>query len=474
MAVLPFSTIGDGEQYFADGITEAVTTELGRVGGLRVIASNSTFAYRDRTAFRDIARDLGVGLVVRGSVQRAGGMVRIDVSLVDARDDTVLWSERYNRELTDVLTVQDEISRQIATTLAQTFAAESTAKPASLATTNPAAYDAYLRGLWHLRGRSSAAPSIGDWRDDRLAAIEELERAVALDGNFALARAVLASAYTQRFFYDSTDPVLEQQAFLEIQRSLAINPDQAEAHLARAQLTWILRNGFPHERAITDLRRALSINPNFAEAYVELGKIYYHIGLTDKAVDANEQAERLDPWADAPANRRVAALIDAGRLEEVRHELDRNGTRLQPLWRADALLAMGQPAEALRVLSASGSPKVGDSESGTSNPLLAVVYARLGRRPEAERIIAAAIPEAENETGLSHMHHEQFWIGSALGILGRHDEALRWLTKAVDEGYQSFPRFSTDQSLAPLKGHAGFAALLARLRQDRDRWQKTL
>ena len=122
--------VGGGDQYFADGITEAVTTELGRVGGLRVIASNSTFAYRDKTAFRDIARELGVGLVVRGSVQRAGGKVRIDVSLVDARDDTALWSERYSRELTDVLTVQDEISRQIANTLSRTLRRRATGEAA--------------------------------------------------------------------------------------------------------------------------------------------------------------------------------------------------------------------------------------------------------------------------------------------------------------------------------------------------------
>ena len=332
VAVLPFNTIGDGDQYFADGITEAVTTELGRVGGLRVIASASTFRYRDTTAFRDIARDLGVGLVVRGSVQRASAMVRIDVSLVDTRDDTALWSERYSRELTDVLTVQDDISRQIATTLAETFGAQPAAKLPSLATRNPDAYDAYLRGIWHLKGRSSTTPNMSDWSHERVAAIQELERAVAHDGNFALARAALASAYTQRFFYESTDPVLEQKAFLEIQRALAINPDQAEAHLARAQLTWNLRNRFPHERAITDLRRALSINPNLAEAYIELGKVYYHIGLTDKAVDANEQAQRLDPAAAAPANRRLHALIDAGRIEEVRHELDRNGARLLPLF----------------------------------------------------------------------------------------------------------------------------------------------
>ena len=256
--MLPFVPIGGGDQYFADGITEAVTTELGRVGGLRVITSNSAFAYRDKTAFRDIARELGVGLVVRGSVQRADGKVRIDVSLVDTRDDTALWSERYSRELTDVLTVQDEISRQIANTLSRTLGAAPPAKPPSLVTTHPDAYDAYLRGVWHLKGHSSASASGGDaWNPLSWQAIEELERAVAHDRNFALARAALASAYTQRFFYDATDPVIEQRAFVEIQRALAINPEQAEAYLARAQLTWNLRNGFPHERAITDLRRAL-------------------------------------------------------------------------------------------------------------------------------------------------------------------------------------------------------------------------
>ena len=408
-------------------------------------------------------------------MQRAGEMVRIDVSLIDTRDDTALWSERYSRELTNVLAVQDEISRQIATTLAKTFSVGPKAASPSLATTHPDAYDAYLRGIWHLKGRSSVTPNMADWSDERVAAIEELERAVAQDGDFALARAALASAYTQRFFYESADPVLEQKAYLEIQRALAINPNQAEAHLARAQLTWNLRNRFPHERVIADLRRVLSINPNLAEAYIELGKVYLHIGLTDKAVDANEQAQRLDPGAAAPVNRRVGALTDAGRLKEVRNELDRNGTRLTPLYHADALLAIGRPTEALQALSPSTPQKRSHLESDTNAAaLLAVVYARLGRQEDAERMIAAAIPAADNQTGLSHIHHGQFWIGSALAILGRYDEAVRWLTKAADEGYPSYPRFSTDQSLAPLKGHPGFEALLARLRQDRDRWQSKL
>ena len=106
--------------------------------------------------------------------------------------------------------------------------------------------------------------------------------------------------------------------------------------------------------------------------------------------------------------------------------------------------------------------------------ILALVHARLGRRGEAERMLARAMPPAENRTGLSHMHHAQFHIGAALASLDRHDEAVRCLTKAADEGYPSYPRFSTDESLKPLKGHPEFDALLTRLRNDWDRWQKSL
>ena len=185
--------------------------------------------------------------------------------------------------------------------------------------------------------------------------------------------------------------------------------------------------------------------------------------------------QRLDPSAVAPASRKVGALVDAGRLDEVRHELDRQAAvsrRFRALMRC---LRSGNRRRLCRRSCPQRQWRV-----GIRNPyigataLLAVVYARLGRREDAERVVAGAIPVAENVAGLSHMHHAQFYIGSALGVLGRYDEAVRWLTKAANEGYQSYPRFSTDQSLASLKGHAGFAALLERLRQDRDRWQKTL
>lgn len=474
VVVLPFNMIGEGDRYFADGITEAVTTELGRVGGLRIISSNTAFGYRNRTANREIASELGVGLVIHGSVQRAGEKVRIDVSLVNASNNTALWNNRYTPDATDVLALQDEIATQIATTLSNRFGARPNSKLPSRATQNSEAYDAYLRGLWHLRGRYSVNPNVRARAGDRRVAVQELERAVALDPNFALARAALASAYTQRFFYDATDRAFQQAASQEIEQALALDRDLAEAYLARAQLAWTAVNSFPHEPAIADLRRAVSINPNLAQAYIELEKVYYHIGLTNKAVDANESAYRLDPSQAGSSNRAFRALVDAGRVEEVRFELER-GRNVGAYARGEALIALGKLDEARQLLSSSRVTVSTDTDYDVGAlALLGVVHARLGDRENAERVIVAVLPTAENRTALSHVHHTQFNIGATLAWLGRHDEAVQWLTRAALEGYPSYPKFSSDQNLAPLKGHAGFVALLTRLRKDWDRWQKTL
>jgi len=473
VAVLPFNTIGGGGEYFAEGLTEALTTELGKMQGLRVIASNTAFAYRDRPTLREIVRELRVGLVVTGSVQRHDASIRINASLINTSDGTTLWSEHFSRQVADVLTVQNEISENIAGTLSKMVDLAPRAKSLP-PTRSPEAYDAYLRGLWHLRGRSSISPivqvRVSAWRS----AVEEFERAVVLDPEFALARAALASAYTQLFFYDSTERRFDEKAFLEIQRALAIDPNSPDAYLARAQLTWTARNRFPHEAAIKDLRRALALNANLADAHLELEKVYYHIGLTDKAIAAGEQVQRLDPSQALSSNRTFRALIDAGRLEQARLDVDRNGN-LGAYARGDALIAMGRLQDALQFLSRSKATLPVDAEYDIGAlALLGVVYARLDQPKQAERVLAMVIPAAENPTALSHIHHAQFHIGATLGLLGRKADAARWLTKAADEGYPSYPRFSTDQSLAPLKGYPAFEALLARLRNDWSLWQKSL
>ena len=372
-----------------------------------------------------------------------------------------------------MLTVQDDISRQIAITLSRTFGAAPTAKSPSLATTNADVYDAYLLGLWHLKARSSNTP--GDSARTRLvAAIEEL------NGPSLMIR-------TSRWRAPCS-PALTRSSFSTMTRSRTWNRrpfwrSRGRLRSTRIRPRRILRVRNSHGTCATDFPTRAPLPtfgapcrsiPTWPTRTSELGKVYLHVGQTDKAVEANDQGQQLDPSAVPPASRKVTALVDAGRLDEVRHELDRH-SRLTPISHGDALLryraTRGGCADA-RARSVNGERGLESVISAAA--LLAVVYARLGRREEAERVVDGAIPMAENLVGFSHVHHAQFYIGSALSVLGRHDEAVRWLTKAAAEGYASYPRFSTDQSLAPLKAHTGFTALLARLREDRDRWRKTL
>lgn len=465
MAVLPFTIIGAAEPYLADGVTEAVTRELGHIEGARVIASNAAFTYRGRTDdARAIGRELGVEVLVRGSLQRAGERLRVSASLINAADNTTLWSQHYDRSTDDILSVQDDISWQVAAMLAARIGAAAPTRPAHAPKTTPDAYDAYLRGISEMRGGPGQLAG----------AIRELKRAVALDPNFALARAKLASAYTQQFFYNASDPALEQEAFIEIQRALAINPDLAEAYLARAQLTWNLRNGFPHERAIADLHRAIKANPSLAEAHVELGKVYVHVGLIDKSIAANQEALRLDPRATAATQRLIAAWIDGGRTRELIDALGRD-----PQWparaRATAFLYLGRTKDAIDTIIPRGASMAALRKIEMNEiALLAHAYAREKRAADAQTALRLAIPLAANATGLSDTHHAQFEIACAYALLGNPDKAVEWVTKAANEGYPSYPRISTEPDLQSLSAHPGFIKLLERLRQDYERWRTSL
>jgi DNA-binding winged helix-turn-helix (wHTH) protein/TolB-like protein len=467
LAVLPFSAVAGGDEYIARAMTDGVARELGGITGLRVLSSGPSAGAGQAAA---ISPDGGVDVFVRGTVQRADATARLEVSLVDGNNGRALWSHRYDDRNTELAVIPREVALQVAATLSRRSRAPLAAPARANAATQAEAHHAYLRGLWQLKSLSTPDAIIAHRGARRLTAVRELERAVALDGTFAPAHAALASAYTQRVFYDAPDPTYEERAFIAIQRALALDPRLAEAYVARAQLTWSHRHRFPHDAAITDLKRAVSIDPGLSAAYAELGKIYYHLGLTDRALAANERAHQLDPAESTSISRRFRMLIDAGRLDLLTGELDRR-LNVGRYAHADALLALGEPEQARQVLAAAIGGASGDVAADTATvALLGVAQASLGQRVNAERTIRSVAGAAENVAGFSHMHHAQFHIGAALAVLGRHDEAVHWLTKAADEGYPSYPRYSTDKTLTSLKGHARFEALLRRLEQDWRRW----
>lgn len=480
VAVLSFSPLGTTEPWLAAALSEGVAAELGRSPGLAVLASASVAGIGDDAELARLAGELGATHAVRGSVQTEGETIRLQATLVDLASRRTLWAGHLDDESGARLATQAELARRTAWDLVERLGAGAgVERDETPATRDPRAYEAYLRGLAELSGRTAA----GVGPEQRLAATVQFELAVALDPGFAEAWARLGTVYAKRLYHDDPSPDLEARSFAAVQRALALDPELAEANLARAQLNWTLPRGFDHQRAVADLRRAIALHPSLAEAHAELCKVYFHVGLTERALAECDRALELDPLDRTALGRKVTVLADAGRDAEVAALLAERGDQLSPGIRAGMLIDVGRNDEALALLLGEGSGgRARDPEFGWPSPSRAaferiwasIALARLGRRAEAEALLARAEFTAETVAEESHLHHAYYYAGAAHALLGNRDEALRWLTRAADEGYPSYPRFANDGDLASLASEPRFVALLARLERDWRRWGREL
>jgi adenylate cyclase len=290
IAVLPFTNMsGDAEQeYFSDGISEDVITDLSKIGGLIVIARNSSFAYKGRSVdVRAVGRDLGVRSVLEGSIRRAGNRVRITAQLIDATNGAHLWADRYDRDLTDVFAVQDDVTRRIVDALKVTLSPAEKARLADSGTPNVDAYDCYLRGRELL--------AVNPKNRERFEQATKLfVRALELDPSYSQAYAALSMAYNldyQNRWSDNPDTSLglaKQNAELAIEK----DPNEPFARLVAA---WAAMFEKDLDRAKSEADNTLALNPNSSGAYVILGHIETLSGRPLEAIPALERATRLDP-----------------------------------------------------------------------------------------------------------------------------------------------------------------------------------
>ena len=286
IVILAFDNMSnDSEQeYFSDGISEDLITELSKVAGLFVIARNSAFAYKGQPInVQQISQELGVRYVLEGSVRKAGNRVRISAQLVDGTTGGHIWAEKYDRELTDIFAVQDEVTREIVTTLAPKLSDRQRAfhRP----TENLEAYDYFLRG------RQQA---LTDTKEASLQARRMLERAIEIDPQFSLAYAHLARnhvvAYVNRW---SKSPQDSLRLGLELgKKAVELDESNAFAHFALCTaVVWARQL----DKAEAEANKALHIDPNFAEGYAALGFVQVYAGKPDEAIRALHQCMRLDP-----------------------------------------------------------------------------------------------------------------------------------------------------------------------------------
>jgi serine/threonine-protein kinase len=442
VAIVPFVNLGgdSADEYLADGLAEGVTTALGKIPGIRVVSRTLSYQYRGMR-FLD-AREVGAALaanhLVQGTVQRAGGRLRVSAYLTSASDNAELWADNFDAPAADAFAVQDSITRRIASALGARLAGNalprSGALDASSGTSNPEAYDLYLRGRFLLQRRGRGVRQ----------AVENFEQAIARDSSFARAHASYALAIELLPYFEPLDAdSVGRLAMAAARRALAADSTLPDAHTA---LGLAHSHRYEWQLAETSYRHAIAAEPPDADAHIQYGRFLFYTRTVREALPVFERARALDPTS-AVASGWVGHLLDlSGRhdeaMAELRRALEIDSTSAPSLYMmAEAHLYAGRKDSARiyaeRILRAVPAWRI---------PVMSLL-AMLGDS-EAAR---AALRETENQSGNAGIHAA---LGDSIGLF----EALERAT----ERREIWPTFSSlsERWFDFVRGSARFAAIV--------------
>ena len=381
--MLPLENLsGDpAQEYFADGMTEALISNLARIRALKVISRTSVMRYKGirKSSLPEIAQELKVDAVIEGTVQRSGGRVRVTAQLIHAATDAHLWASDYERDLTDVLKLQSEIARAVADEIRIQVTAEERARLASAHRVNPQAHEAYLLGRYH--------HSKGN-EQGRKQAIEYFARAIELAPDYAAAYAGLSDAWLQLGIYGEK-PIkeVEPPARGAALKAIGLDEQLAEGHISLGNIKHYY--DWDWAGAELEFKRALELDPGGIDAHIAYGLRLMHLGRHDEAIREGQIAAQLDPlsWATQSALGRF--LYCARRYEEALPHLKRS-VELEPRSIAansrlgDVYAQLGRHDEAIAAYEKNRELM---PESGDRQATLARVYALMGRQREARQMI---------------------------------------------------------------------------------------
>ena len=467
LAVLPFEN-SSGEtnmDYYAEGLTDEINAQFERLIGLKKVIRRTALIHYKGTqkSLPQIGRELGVDAVVEGSVSSSGARVRIQARLIDTASGNRLWSNSYERDLTGIVNLQNEMVLAMAEASHVSLSADDRARLTQSRPVNEQSNREYLLGKFYANKMNDA---------DNLKAIEKLEHAVTLDKTFAAAHASLAAAYIKRFFtYAPTEyEKLEPLATLAIQQSLDLNPNLPEPYVARATLLWSPRKNFRHEDAVLDLQHALKLNPKSPEAHYQLLVIYAHTGFWEAAQQSMKAAVTSDSLSIAPVIDGAAIYLWKGDYEtayalwsKVPRGTDLAFVGSQTAW---TLFALQKTDEAAATLESFLHDFPGD-DGGELAAMKAVLRAAAGDFTGAVNHIEMA---KAKQGGFGEFHHTAYSIASAYALMNQPTEALIWLKKAATTGYPCYGLFANDPNLATLRqGNSEFDQFLL---EQKNAWTK--
>jgi adenylate cyclase len=423
IAVLPFADLSreKDQQYFCEGVAEEILNALTRVRGLRVAARTSAFRFRDKAAdAREIGRKLRVATLLDGSVRKADDRCRITVQLVSPEADSHLWSETYDREMTDIFAIQEEIARQVVRALEVTLSPTETAALAKAPTKDIEAYDFYLRGrsFYYRYGP----------RDIEYA-IQLFMQAIERDGSYAPAYAGLADCWAYLYLYAGRKEQAREQAGWASQKAVELDPESAQSHASRAlALSLNERDG----EAEAAFETAVRLDPDHFEARYFYARHCFVRGRQQKAVTLYEEAMRVRP------EDYQSPLLVAQSYDDLGRPADGKAARERGIRLAEQHLRLNPDDARAMYMAANG-------------------MAALGQRDRAREWVERALAARPDDPMLLYN------AGCIFSLLGCVEEAISCLEKGAELGVAEKGWYEHDSNLDPLREHPRFLALLGRL-----------
>jgi TolB-like protein/DNA-binding winged helix-turn-helix (wHTH) protein len=454
IAVLPFANLsGDpNQEYFSDGISEELINALSHIDALQVAARTSSFSFKGKDAdVGTIARKLDVGAILEGSVRRSGNTVRVTAQLVNAVNGFHIWSENFDRDLKDILTLQTDIATKVAEQLRIRLLADQAARIEAGGTQNPQAYDAYLRGMQLI--------ATGDREAEFRAALAAFDQALEHDPHFAAAHsqraralAAIASLPSQRS--ESATEQLYLLARQSAEEGVALAPSSADAH---AVLGWYVYVRFrQYEQAARELDRAISLSPGDALVLTAYAGFQAATGHGQIAVEAGQRSVQLDPLSYQMRLNYAVVLYLARHFSEVirvaqdARALNPHDTSSMRLT-AEAYLALQGAERAMQICESSSI----SLEEGDRNYCRALAYHSIGRLREA-RDAFDKLRALEGDGG-------SMAYASIYAQWGEPKLALQWLVKAERQYQRRLVALRSDWIWDPIRDEPGFIALERRL-----------
>jgi eukaryotic-like serine/threonine-protein kinase len=409
LAVLPLQNLsGDpAQEYFADGMTEQLTTDLGQIGALRVISRTSAMHYKNsQKTLPEIARELHVDAVVEGSVERAGNQVRITAQLIDASTDRHLWARSYDRDLQSVLLLQDDVAQAIASQVRINLTPQEQRNLTTAPQVNPQAHELYLRGIYELRKQT---------REGIEAAIHNFQQALVVDPKEAHAYAGLADAYYDQSTWLRAPLEVMPKAKAAAVRAIELDDSLAEAHAALGYVK--LNFDWDWPGAEREFHRALELNPNLPRAHTGYAQYLLTLGRTQEAAEEFNRADSIDPFSGQSHVNKAYLLFDARRYPEAIQAATQLGD--------DRMLAMsygelGRPEEAI----AAADRAVRTTRNPVVLAQIASAYALAGNKNKARAMLAGLQAQVRQHYICG------FNVACVYATLGEREQAFTWLEKA--------------------------------------------